>query len=317
MNEFDLIKTYFQKNALSRPDVVLGIGDDAALLKTLPTHLLVVSTDTLVEGVHFPKKTAPEDLAYKALAVNLSDLAAMGADPAWFTLALTLPLVDEQWLRAFSDGLFQLANSFNLQLVGGDLTRGPLSVTLQVLGQVPQDQTLLRKGAQTGDKIYVSGTLGDAGLGLQVSLGKTKLSRPAEQFVLQRLYRPTPRIQLGQILRGLATSAIDISDGLAADLGHILTSSHVGATIRAESLPLSPALKIELPSQEAQRLALSAGDDYELCFTVAPYREQELIAKLKRAEINCSCIGEIKTEPTLDILGFSETLLSHGFQHFS
>jgi len=241
INEFELIKRYFQQTIVSRRDVVCGIGDDAALLQCSPEQLLVVSTDTLIEGVHFPQTTTAQDLAYKALAVNLSDLAAMGAEPAWFTLALTLPTPDPSWLAHFSQGLFQLAQQFNIQLVGGDTTRGPLSITIQVLGQVPAHQALLRQGAQAGDKIYVSGTLGDAGLGLEVSLGKRQVSETASQFVLQRLNRPFPQVQLGLALRGLASSAIDISDGLLADLDHLWKAAKSVQRFRQNNcLSLSP-----------------------------------------------------------------------------
>lgn len=317
LNEFDLIKKFFQKNASSRADVVLGIGDDAALLTCVPDQLLVTATDTLIEDVHFPKTTLAQDIAYKALAVNLSDLAAMGAEPLWFLLALTLPQPDEQWLQEFSRGLFELAGEFKLQLVGGDTTRGPLSITIQALGRVPPHQALLRKGAKAGDRIYVSGTLGDAGLGLEMSREKIKLSDTAQRLALQRLNRPTPRLPLGQALRGLASSAIDISDGLVADLGHILESSKVGARIQVENLPLSTVLREALPLQEAQRLALSAGDDYELCFTVPREKEAELLEKITALEPGCTCIGEIRATDGLEIVGLSGNLALAGYQHFS
>ncbi|HVE44057.1 MAG TPA: thiamine-phosphate kinase [Gammaproteobacteria bacterium] len=315
MDEFSLIEKYFKNQKISRPDVLLGIGDDAALVSAPLNCLLVLSIDTLIEGIHFTPQTLPLDIGHKALAVNLSDLAAMGAEPAWLTLALTLPEVNTQWLDGFTSGLYQLANQFNMQLIGGDTTRGPLTVTIQAHGFVPPHQALCRHGAKVGDKIYVSGTLGDAGLGLQVALNNRNIPIQDKLFVLQRLNKPTPRIQLGILLREIATSAIDISDGLLADLNHILKSSHVGAQITAKNLPLSRALQ-RLPLAEAQKLSLTAGDDYELCFTIPPENEKELMTRLSHLEINCCCIGEIEAEPGLRISGFSGDLSTLGFQHF-
>jgi thiamine-monophosphate kinase len=315
MNEFSLIDHYFKNQKLSRPDVLLGIGDDAALLKVPSNCLLVLSMDTLIEGVHFPSKTAPFDIGYKALAVNLSDLAAMGAEPAWMTLALTLPEINTTWLDEFTNGLYQLAKQFNVQLIGGDTTRGSLAITIQVHGFVPPHQALCRHNAKVGDKIYVSGTLGDAGLGLQVALDDRHLPTQDKLFALQRLNKPTPRIQLGILLREIATSAIDISDGLLADLNHILKSSRVGARIIAKNIPLSSALQ-KLPLSEAQPLALTAGDDYELCFTIPTENESALMTQLDRLKINCYWIGNIEAEPGLRVDGFSGDLYNLGFQHF-
>lgn len=315
LDEFSLIEKYFKNQKMSRPDVLLGIGDDAALVNIPSNCQLVLSMDTLIEGIHFPSLTSPFDIGYKALAVNLSDLAAMGAEPAWLMLALTLPEVNTQWLDEFTNGLYQLANQFNVQLIGGDTTRGPLAVTIQVHGFVPPHQALCRHGAKVGDKIYVSGTLGDAGLGLQIALNNSNLPIQDKLFVLQRLNKPTPRIRLGILLREIATSAIDISDGLLADLNHILKSSHVGAHITAKNIPLSHVLQ-NLPLAEAQQLSLTAGDDYELCFTIPPENEKELMLRLYDLEINCCCIGKIEKEPGLRISGFSGDLPSLGFQHF-
>ena len=315
LDEFSLIEKYFKNQKISRPDVILGIGDDAALVNVPSNCLLVLSMDTLVEGVHFPPQTSPFDIGYKALAVNLSDLAAMGAEPAWMTLALTLPEINTTWLDEFTKGLNQLAKQFNVQLIGGDTTRGPLTVTIQVHGFVQPHHVLSRHGAKVGDKIYVSGTLGDAGLGLQIALGNRDLPIQDKLFVLQRLNRPIPRIQLGILLREIATSAIDISDGLLADLNHILKSSNVGARINAKNIPLSQALQ-NLPLAEAQQLALTAGDDYELCFTIPTENENTLIARLSHLEINYSSIGEIQKAPGLQIDGFSDDLCKFGFQHF-
>ena len=315
--EFSLIDTFFQAKTLTREDVLVGIGDDAALLRVPTDHLLVMSVDTLIQGIHFPTSTLPADIGYKALAVNLSDLAAMGAEPAWMTLALTLPEVDKQWLEKFSDGLFELAKQFNVQLVGGDTTRGPLTITIQVNGFVPSHAlALCRSGAKIGDKIYVSGTLGDAGLGLQVASGKHNLAEPDKQFVLQRLNKPFPRIKLGMLLRNYATSAIDISDGLLADLGHIMTASKVGAEIHADALPLSNAIRSVLSEQEAKKLALTAGDDYELCFTVPPEKEKQLLELLKQENLTCYCIGEIKKETGIQLNDFSGNVESLGYAHW-
>lgn len=316
LNEFSLIKTYFEKNTPQRDDVALGIGDDAALLRCMPDQLLVATTDTLVEGVHFPKETAAQDLAYKALAINLSDLAAMGAEPLWFTLALTLPQADPEWLQAFSQGLFQLAQQFHMQLVGGDTTRGPLSLTIQALGRVPEKQALRRQGAQAGDIIYVSGTLGDAGLGLALVQGKIAVPEAAQPFILERFYRPSPRLALGQALAGIANAAIDLSDGLVADLGHILECSQVGAQIWADKLPLSTAMRETLSLKEAQALALSAGEDYELCFTVPQEKEGILLEKLKSAGLTCTAIGILQAHKGIEIKGFFGTLQQTGYQHF-
>lgn len=316
LNEFSLIDTYFKQQTHTRPDVWVGIGDDAALLQVPAHHILAVSVDTLIAGVHFPLTTSPADIGYKALAVNLSDLAAMGAEPAWMTLALTLPQADQEWLHAFATGLFELAHLFNVQLVGGDTTRGPLSITLQIQGFLPPQIQLLRRGAQVGDKIYVSNTLGDAGLGLQVALGKKNLPPAAADYVLARLNRPTPRIELGLLLRSFAHSAIDISDGLLADLQHILTSSQVGAKVYAQKLPLSPVLHQHTTPEEAIMLALTAGDDYELCFTVAPNQEQSLLEQLNKQAVKCHCIGEMTAGTDLEIIGAPGEFARAGYQHF-
>ena len=276
LTEFDVIARYFHHVFPKRAEIILGIGDDAALC-TVPTGMqLAVAIDTLVEGVHFPSTTSPKDIGYKALAVNLSDIAAMGAIPAWMTLALTCPPVEEIWLSEFSRGLLELAEATQVSLIGGDTTRGPLTVTVQLAGWVPPQQALQRRGAKPGDGIYVTGNLGDAGLGLASVQKRVALPIQAQQYVESRLNRPTPRWKEGQALRGIANSAIDISDGLIADLGHILTASGVGARLQLETLPLSSVLREHLSINAAWNLALSAGDDYELCFTVPQSREGAL-----------------------------------------
>ncbi len=276
INEFDLITRYFSQKFPKRDDVILGIGDDAALCMIPSDMQLAIAIDTLVEGIHFPSMTRPKDIGYKALAVNLSDMAAMGAVPAWMTLVLTCPETNDAWLSQFSAGLKELAEAHQVSLIGGDTTSGPLTITVQITGFVPPNCALKRSGAQPGDGIYVTGTLGDAGLGLAALQKQIVLPLPVLNFVESRLNRPTPRLQEGQALRGIANSAIDISDGLVADLEHILTASGVGASLALDKLPLSNALRDYLSSESAWNFALSSGDDYELCFTVPQNQESAL-----------------------------------------
>lgn len=320
LNEFDLIQHFFNSSTKHRNDVILGIGDDAALLQVPFDQQLVVSTDTLVSGRHFPKNTSAADIGYKALAVNLSDLAAMGAEPAWVLLALTLPNTNEIWLRKFTDGFSSLMQNFHLQLVGGDITQGPLTITFQALGFVPQGKALSRVGAKAGDRIYVTGTLGDAGLALELIKKKNCFGLTQSQIfsVMQRLNRPEPRIEIGLALRDIASSTIDVSDGLAADLGHILSANHVGALLQLEKLPLSESLHA-LPTEKAWQLALSSGDDYELCFTVPESNERALQQHLRALNMPYTYIGNIKKESGLLLLdkkGSIFALDKLGFQHF-
>lgn len=311
LTEFDLIEKFFTQTK-QRADVLLGVGDDAALLQPPAGQILVATTDTLITGVHFPEDTDPVDIGYKTLAVNLSDLAAMGAEPAWVMLALTLPQADIAWLTKFRRGFFELIDQYNLQLVGGDITRGSLLViTVEAFGFVSQEKALRRSGARVDDRIYVTGTLGDAGLALELMKDKS----PTES----RLNRPTPRISTGLALRDIASSCIDISDGLAADLTHILKASNVGARINVEDLPLSPALKKHRSPEEAWKLALSAGDDYELCFTVPPEHEAKLIAALKNIDAGYTHIGNIEAQAGLRLMRHDGTLFAlknNGFRHF-
>jgi thiamine-monophosphate kinase len=301
MDEFELIKKYFVREN-TRADVELGSGDDCAIVSPPPMQKMAITTDTLITGVHFPWNTSSYDIAYKALAVNLSDLAAMGATPAWVSMALTLPAVEEAWLAKFSEGFFALADKYNVQLIGGDLTHGTLSITITAQGFLKDYVT--RSGAKPGDLIYVSNTLGDAGLALQL-LTENKTVPPE---ILIRLNRPEPQIALGLQLPGFASSAIDISDGLAADLGHILEKSQVGAKVYVDKLPLSSA-------QTSIELALTAGDDYELCFTVPPAKA-ELV---KTTGCPCTCIGIITDSRKLE-LQFTDGSEYHGrtqgYQHF-
>lgn len=314
MKEFDFIAQLQQQPFPQLPEIALGIGDDAALC-TVPAGMqLVTSVDTLVSGVHFPSNTSAFDIGYKALAVNLSDLAAMGATPKWFTLALTSPPNMERWLAEFTQGLLALATQHQVSLIGGDTTAGHLTITIQICGFIPTGQALLRSGARVGDEIYVTGTLGDAGLGLRCVQNGLALSQDALEFVINRLNRPTPRLVESAVLRNLATSAIDISDGLVADLGHILTASGVGAEIQLEHLPLSPALH---GYADAIDLALCAGDDYELCFTVPAEKSQQLSQQLPA---DCyTKIGIITETPGLRcFLEGSEVAVSKtGYQHWA
>ncbi len=316
MNEFELIRRYFA--APAGGDVVVGVGDDAAVLAVPPGMQLVVTTDTLVAGVHFLEHTHPADIGYKALAVNLSDLAAMGAAPAWFTLNLTVPQADAAWLEPFSAGLLQLAREHGIRLVGGDTTRGPLTLTVSAFGLVPAGQALLRAGARPGDGIYVTGMLGDAAVGLRFLLGGLDLPEEYRALVLARLNRPVPRVHEGQALRGLASACIDVSDGLLADLGHILEASGQGATIELKRLPVSPAFDAAF-AQLGWPGALAGGDDYELCFTVPAERESALHAASARFAGGLARIGRIEAEAGLRVLDESGGLFRYetvGYNHF-
>jgi len=286
--EFDIICRYFTRQVPGRGDVITGIGDDAALLQVPAGMELVVSMDTLVDGVHFPAGTPAAAIGHKALAVNLSDLAAMGAEPAWATLSLTIPESDPDWLADFSQAFFKLADCYQLQLVGGDTTRGPLSVTVQAHGFVPDGQALRRQGAQAGDHIYVTGTLGDAGLALHSG-------EHAGDVLRQRLDFPEPRIAAGLLLRDHASAAIDISDGLLADLGHLLAADNLGASLNIDELPRSAAFKaaIRQPAMFYE-LPLSAGDDYELCFTVPERACKVMEGALSNQSIDFTAIGVIE-----------------------
>lgn len=265
LGEFDLIDRYFRDAAAHRDDVVLGVGDDGALLRPKAGFDLVMVTDTLVEGTHFKSGASPHSIGHRALAVNLSDLAAMGAKPAWALLALTLPATDESWLKEFASGFLDLARQYGLALVGGDTTRGPLSVTVQAIGYVPYGRGLRRSGARVDDVVLVSGTLGDAAAGLHDS----------NDYLSQRFDYPTPRIALGESLLDVASAAMDVSDGLLADLAKLTAASGVGATVTIDSLPLSKELLGERGRDEARRLALTGGDDYELLFTMPPARWEQ------------------------------------------
>ncbi len=318
-SEFDIIQRYFTSAVSERDDVVHGIGDDGAVLHVPIGMDLVVSIDTLVSGVHFFADVDPAALGYKALAVNLSDMAAMGAEPAWATLALTLPTVDASWLEAFSRGFFELAERYGVQLVGGDTCRGPLAVSVQMHGFVPQHAALRRTGAMPGDLIYVTGTLGDAGLALHAVQNHRRLPEAHAHYLTGRLERPSPRVFEGLALHGIASAAIDISDGLAADLGHILTASGVGATLNVERLPVSRAFIATAQGDDCWQLPLSAGDDYELCFTVPEEKQAKAEQVFARFGCGAMCIGIIEPQPGLRCKRASGELLvpsTSGYQHF-
>ena len=319
MNEFSLIHKYFEQLTAQRDDVELGIGDDCALLIPPPNHAVAVSIDTLVEGIHFFSDVDPQSLGHKSLAVGLSDLAAMGAKPAWFTLALTLPEVDDSWLKQFSQGLAELANEHDIQLVGGDTTEGPLTISIQVHGFVDQAKAMRRSEAKLGDMIYVSGCLGDAGAALQQQLQQLnddKLNSNDIRYLKQRLEQPSARVSLGQELLGLASSAIDISDGLLVDLGHILDKSNVGARLNLDNLPLSKALT-KINHKVAQALALHSGDDYELCFIVPPQYFAEVE---KRFKGQVTRIGMITDDDGIYYIDNDDNLvelIGMGYEHFA
>jgi thiamine-monophosphate kinase len=321
MNEFELIDHFFKSQNARRQDVILGVGDDSALVQVPEGQQLAITTDSLVSGIHFFPDDEPGDIGYKALAVNLSDLAAIGAQPTWVLLNLVLPDAQALWIQKFMQGFSSLLHRYQLELIGGDTCRGPLMINVQALGVVPQGCALRRSGAKSGDKIYVSGYLGDAGLALRMLRDEITidLTDGQNQMVLQRLRRPSPRVELGLRLRTIANSAIDISDGLVSDLGHILSASQVGARVNLKQLPLSSALK-RLPEQQAYQLALSSGDDYELCFTVPKEHAQQLQAALIESSCFCTEIGEITAQPGLILMDERASHLSleqfAGFEHF-
>ncbi len=314
-SEFSIIEHYFsRKDDVADAALKVGIGDDAAVIKPSLNHTLAISVDTLIAGRHFPLQTSATDIGYKSLAVNLSDMAAIGAKPKWITLSLSIPDDDAEWLKHFAESLFELADEHQVYLIGGDTVKGPLTITIQIIGELPQDQKLLRSGANVGDLIVVSGTLGDAAAGLH------QLQRADQQpddYLLSRLNRPTPRVKIGMMLHEIASSTIDISDGLIADLGHILKRSQVGATIDANKVPLSTQLKQQYMPMQQQQFALSGGDDYELCFTISPDKLEQLAQIADHCFVPMSVIGTITGTPGLII---ENQLLPSpavsGFDHF-
>lgn len=319
-SEFEIIRHYFSRPALN---AVLGIGDDAAIVDVSPGKELIISTDTLVSGQHFFVNTDPFKLGHKALAVNLSDMAAMGATPRWATLAITLPKAlienNESWLDAFAKGFFNLANEHYIELIGGDTTCGPLTISVQIIGEADKGNALRRSNAKVGDDIWISGYLGDAALALAHEQQRIELQPEAVKKCMPALLTPTPRIALGQSLINLAHSAIDISDGLLSDLGHILDSSAVGATIKMNAIACSSVLANYLPQTFAVSCILSGGDDYELCFTVPKINREKIKNLSIELSIPLTRIGKVTNDKGLTVLDQNGNIFSpetKGYDHF-
>jgi thiamine-monophosphate kinase len=315
--EFDLIARHFTR---ATPGAVLGVGDDCALLAPTPGMQLAVSSDMLLEGRHFSPQDSPAGIGHKSLAVNLSDLAAMGATPRWATLSIALPEANDAWLTAFARGFFRMADQHGIELVGGDTTRGALTISITVMGEVPPGQALRRDGAQAGDDIWVSGVIGSAALALAYRQGRLFMEQIDAAKVLPALYLPTPRVELGIALRGIASSAIDISDGLLGDLGHILERSHVGATLEFATLPTLPVAQAYLHEAVARDCVLAGGDDYELCFTAAPNKHDAVLAAAETAGVAVTRIGQIHATVGLtvrDADGQPLPIEHTGYDHFA
>ncbi len=317
--EFNLIDKYFTRPATQAD---LGVGDDAALVRVAEGNQLVISTDMSVVGTHFFADAAPYDIGWKSLAVNVSDMAAMGASPKWATLAIALPEIDENWLAEFSRGVFACADEFKIDLIGGDTTKGSLNISVTIMGEVPIGKALKRSGAQAGDDIWVSGTLGSAALGLAHLQEKVQLTN-ALAICLKALNTPSPQAALGLALRGIATSCIDVSDGLLADLGHILKASNLGAIVDLEKIPCIGLLKNNLDKPEFQTYILAGGDDYELCFTAPPSKREVINLLSKQLNISITCIASTRLASSLSTGGLQATyknnkikLSKQGFDHF-
>lgn len=325
LDEFSIIKKYFT-TADSRTDVRIGIGDDCAVLQPPSDDRLLVSTvDTLISGVHFPVDTSPDDIAYKTIAVSVSDLAAMGAEPAWLTLAISFPEYNELWLSAFSESFKQTASMFGMQLIGGDTTKGTLSITVQATGFIKPASIMRRDSAKPGDSIYVTGTLGDAALGLSLISSNQSVDVSILEHCLYRLNRPTPRIELGNAIADYCNCAIDISDGLAADLGHILNASNCGACIIVDNVPVSSELRSYYETTPGLsgtidwETVITAGDDYELCVVVSRQHEERILAIAKSLKVPMTNIGVINNSGKLEIKYFSGDSLEinhSGYSHF-
>ena len=320
MTEFELIRRFFTHRS---PGTALGVGDDAALLRVARGSELAVSADMLVEGRHFFAKADPALLGHKSLAVNLSDMAAMGAKPRWATLALALPRIDEKWVGAFAQGFIGLAKRSKVDLVGGDTTRGPLTISVQVMGEVPTGKALRRDAARAGDDIWVSGHLGAAAMALDLMRRPQRVDRAVRRELEQRLHAPTPRVALGTALRGIAHSAIDISDGLLADLGHICERSALAATVHWEAIPAMPAVRAYAQTDRGARCLLAGGDDYELCFTASRRKRAAVVAAAARARVGVTLIGEIGRRASrgapvtlLDSVGRPIKVRVQGYDHF-
>ena len=313
LSEFSLINKFFNIPSSPARPALLGIGDDCAVVDVPKGYQLAISTDTLVEGTHFLANSDPQYLGHKTLAVNLSDLAAMGAAPAWVTLALTMPNADESWLASFSDAFLALANKHSMQLIGGDTTQGPLSITVTVMGLLPENKRLTRSGAQCGDGVYVTGKIGGAGLGLLLAKGNK--AEPSNEDLLSYL-RPEPQTEIAEVLLNIASACIDVSDGLAADLSHILKASGVGATIAHAALPVTDGVRDYCQQSADWQFPYSSGDDYQLCFTVPKILEKKLSQLVAAA--NISRIGDIEEQLGLRIQADSGevVLMKQGFEHF-
>ncbi|HXS51952.1 MAG TPA: thiamine-phosphate kinase [Usitatibacter sp.] len=315
--EFDVIARHFTRPAAN---AVLGVGDDCALVQLSRGMELAVSVDTMVSGTHFFPDVDPETLGHKSLAVNLSDIAAMGGMPYWAMLALTLPRVDHDWLAAFAKGFFDLAAEFDVSLIGGDTTRGPLTLTVTIMGEVPAGAAVRRSGAKAGNDIWVSGHLGDAALAVAHRHGKLELDAADYREAVMRLYEPTPRVSLGQALRGLATAAIDISDGLLADLGHICKLSKLGAVVELAALPLSPIGARHVASDAGRTAIVAGGDDYELCFTAHPNSRESIQDLTKMLGVPITRIGQVKRGKGVSLVGPDGKAVKidgRGYDHFS
>jgi thiamine-monophosphate kinase len=319
MKEFELIKRFFTEQAIKRKDVLLGIGDDCALVSPSERQNIAITTDTLVAGVHFPHETSARAIGHKSIAVNLSDLAAMGAEPTWVSLAITMPEVDLQWIEEFCIGVFELCEFYNVQLIGGDTTQGPLSITVTAQGLTPFDKHITRSGAKPGDWIYVTGEIGDAALALKDIFNEVNVAPEYREQIRHSLDFPPPRILAGQALREYASAAIDLSDGLISDLEHICESSKVGANIVLEDLPISNALRDSVSIEEAFDIALVGGDDYELLFTVSEDNKVGMETALANSGNIITCIGQLngsdRITTTLDSKPVAINVKS--FEHFS
>lgn len=321
MAEFSIIDRYCQGLGVSHRETQLGVGDDAAVIRVPDTMELAISVDTMVEGVHFFADTDPADLAHKLLAVNLSDMAAMGACAKWATLTLTMPSYDDAWLKAFSNSINSMAQAFSVQVIGGDTTQGPLNLSIQIMGLLPRGKGLRRSGAKPGDDVYVSNTLGDAALALRLLAGDVEFNLPTHKRLFEALHRPTPQCDLGQGLLGLANSCIDISDGLVSDLRHIARQSNVSIELNVARLPLSDDYCQMLSSIEYD-LALTGGDDYQLAFTAAPGMRAKLEALSVSLEVPISVIGRVneKTDQAINLTVNDKPYVLHnnaGYQHFT
>lgn len=319
MNEFEIIDQFLALKSKNRKDVIQGIGDDCALLKLPRGQRLAVSMDTLISGVHFLEDCNAADIAHKAIAVNLSDLAAAGAEPAWITLSLTMPEFNQAWLQEFSQGLKRMVDHFGIQIIGGDTCKGSLSITIQAHGFVPQQVFCRRNTAKAGDLICVTGNLGDAALGLLVAQNKLQTpSNKTKDYLLKKYQTPYPRVAAGIALRNKATAGIDISDGLLADVSHMSQASGVGVLLRWETIPLSDEAKSVANNELLMKSALCGGDDYELCFTI---NEEELEATQQALEMvgtPCIPIGRMTGKPGVRVLDHEEevAISEYGFQHF-